>query len=219
MNPGTNVPDRSVEVDGYERRRQRTRGAIVDAAQVLIRANGAEFSMRNLAKEAGVSPATPFNQFDTKLGVLSAVVERSLVDIGRTSTRPDPRVSSVDAIIDYVDHVTAHYANDRDLYAPTLGALLSFASLDNPITMRATAMWRVGLRTLETQGELASGLDVEMLARHLESSWIGSLLPWCSDAVTGIEWRRQVRFSTALTLTASTTGASRQRAQSVVAEV
>ncbi len=186
---------------------------MLDAAELLVAAEGTEFSMRELADQARVSPATPFNHFDTKIGVFAAIVERSLHEVARPPLVPACEVHPVEEILEYADYVTSYYADRREVYAPTLAALLSFVSFDNPITLRATSMWRLGLEAIGAIGELADGVDLDLLARHLEMAWIGSLLPWCGGAIDGQQWRDQVRFSTALTLSASTTGASHELAQ------
>src|ERR1041385_1026819 len=50
------------------------RERILDAARKLMRrAGGTGFTMRALAKEAGVSLATPYNLFRSKAGVLYAL--------------------------------------------------------------------------------------------------------------------------------------------------
>ena len=46
---------------------------MLDAAERLLRDGNAEFSMRDLAAEAGVSFATPFNQFGSKPAIMQAL--------------------------------------------------------------------------------------------------------------------------------------------------
>jgi AcrR family transcriptional regulator len=52
------------------------RQRVIDAAERLLRQGKAEFSMRDLAAEAGVSFATPFNQFGSKAAIMHAVAGR-----------------------------------------------------------------------------------------------------------------------------------------------
>ncbi len=209
-------PAPSEPIDGYQRRRARTRERMLDAAELLVVAEGTEFSMLELAEHAEVSPATPFNHFDTKLGVFAALVERSLHEVAQPLAGLTSEVHPVDGILDYTDYVTSYYADRREIYAPTLGAVLGFVSFDNPIIQRATSMWRSGLEAIDAIGELSDGVDLELLARHLETSWIGSLLPWCSGSIDGQAWRTQVRFGTALSLSACTTGEAQRLAQAAL---
>lgn len=209
-------PGAAPPADGYQRRRSRTRERILDAAALLIAAEGTEFSMRELADQAKVSPATPFNHFDTKVGVLAAIVERSLHEVAQPPLVAACEVHPVDEILAYADYVTSYYADRREIYAPTLGALLGFVSFDNPITRRAASLWGVGLEAIDAIGEVADDVPLELLARHLEIAWIGSLLPWCGGNIDGRQWREQVRFSTALTLSACTRGGSQERARAAL---
>ena len=59
---------------GFERRQ-----SILDAAEQLIReSHGTNFSVRQLSTLAGVAPATPFNIYSSKEGILYALLSRNL---------------------------------------------------------------------------------------------------------------------------------------------
>ena len=51
---------------------------VIDAAERLLREDKADFSMRDLAAEAGVSFATPFNQFGSKAAIMQALSSRRI---------------------------------------------------------------------------------------------------------------------------------------------
>jgi AcrR family transcriptional regulator len=53
-----------------------TRERVLDAAERLLAQGSAGFSMRELADEAGVSFATPFNQFGSKAAIMLALSAR-----------------------------------------------------------------------------------------------------------------------------------------------
>jgi AcrR family transcriptional regulator len=50
-----------------------TKARVLAAAERLLRTGNAEFSMRDLAAEAGLSFATPFNQFGGKVAIMRAL--------------------------------------------------------------------------------------------------------------------------------------------------
>ena len=54
------------------------RQRVMDAAERLLRRGKADFSMRDLAAEAGVSFATPFNQFGSKAAIMHALSGRRI---------------------------------------------------------------------------------------------------------------------------------------------
>jgi AcrR family transcriptional regulator len=59
-----------------------TRERILDVAELLLADGAAEFSMRELAAKAGVSFATPFNQFGSKAAIMHALSAR-LIEVMR----------------------------------------------------------------------------------------------------------------------------------------
>jgi AcrR family transcriptional regulator len=164
--------------------------------------------MRELAERAALSPATPFNHFGTKIGILAALVERSLEDVAVPNASRACEIHPAQEILEFADHVTSFYADRRDVFAPTLGALVGHVSFDSPALRRATSMWRIGLEGIDAIGELVEGVDRDLLAQHLETAWMGSMLPWCSGNIDGKRWRQQVRFSTAVALSSCTSGRS-----------
>src|SRR4051812_37568164 len=54
------------------------RQRVIDAAERLLRGGKADFSMRDLAAEAEVSFATPFNQFGSKAAIMHALSGRRI---------------------------------------------------------------------------------------------------------------------------------------------
>lgn len=69
----TGKPARSSGMRGEPVRRR-----VLDAAERLLRDGRADFSMRDLASEAGVSFATPFNHFGGKTALMHALAERRI---------------------------------------------------------------------------------------------------------------------------------------------
>jgi AcrR family transcriptional regulator len=79
-----------------ERNRLLARDAVLDAAERLLQASpNAEFSMRALAAEAGVSFATPFNHFGNKNAIMQALSSRV---IGRMAERFQKMHQQSDAV-------------------------------------------------------------------------------------------------------------------------
>lgn len=71
-----------------------TRRRVLDAAERLLHQGRAEFSMRDLAAEAGVSFATPFNHFGSKTRIMQAL---SAERIAAMTTRFDLEAPGGDA--------------------------------------------------------------------------------------------------------------------------
>ncbi len=58
--------------------KQPSRERVLDAAERLLAHGGAAFSMRELAEEARLSFATPFNQFGSKAAIMLALSGRRI---------------------------------------------------------------------------------------------------------------------------------------------
>ena len=89
--PSSKSPGRTqgAKLEGYVVRHGEFRNRILDAAEALIAETGdTSFGTRELAIRAGVSAATPFNHFRSKRGILSAIVERSLEQLGAQREPP-----------------------------------------------------------------------------------------------------------------------------------
>jgi AcrR family transcriptional regulator len=98
------------------------RQRVLDAAERLLRDGKAEFSMRELASEAGVSFATPFNQFGNKPAIMHALSARRIeAMMTRFSETPSPP-----------------HAADR--VALALGIAVA-VMLEEPIVNRAVMAW------------------------------------------------------------------------------
>jgi AcrR family transcriptional regulator len=105
-----------------KRRGEPVRQRVLDAAERLLRNGKAEFSMRELASEAGVSFATPFNQFGSKPAIMHALSGRR-IDAMMTRFDATPQPS---------------HAADRVGLAIDIAVAVM---LDEPIVNRAVMAW------------------------------------------------------------------------------
>lgn len=79
-----------------------TRARVLAAAERLLATDRTEFSMRDLAAEAGVSFATPFNQFGSKGAILQALsleriatMHQRMAVLGRSDNAPSAIMTAV----------------------------------------------------------------------------------------------------------------------------
>jgi len=189
------------EANGYERRRERIRTDILNAAERLVRKKGSvEFTMRDLALRAGVSPATPFNHFGGKAGVLRAIVRRSLEGIAPEAvldTREDP----VANIFEWVHQLTTHLAADAKLHRPVLGAIIgNMTPTDTSLLEDAIQNTQLLLEDLRSSGLITRQVDIRLLAEQIEANWQGTAYFWAGGLINGDEWADRVEYSLALIL-------------------
>jgi AcrR family transcriptional regulator len=131
---------------------------VLDAAERLLGVGERDFSMRDLAAEAGVSFATPFNQFGSKAAIMYALSER------RISAMTE-RYVSLDATGDAVQRVAraVESASITMLEKPIVNrVVMGWISTSNPapgeVLPRSKALWARAL------GE-GDGLRVELRER------------------------------------------------------
>ena len=98
------------------------RQRVIDAAERLLREGKAEFSMRDLASEAEVSFATPFNQFGSKAAIMHAVASR--------------RVDAME--VHFAEIATSGDAVERVLLATDIAARVM---LEQPAINRSVMGW------------------------------------------------------------------------------
>ena len=92
------------------------KSALVSAARALIREKGgAGFSMRELAKKAGVSPATPYNLLSNKANLLALVVQDEFQDF-QAKLGALRHLDAFDRLFGAVDLLSSHYGSDRKFY-------------------------------------------------------------------------------------------------------
>ena len=167
-----------------ERNRQMARDAVLDAAERLLR-NGesAEFSMRQLAAEAGVGFATPFNHFGSKNAIMQAMSARL---IERMAARFVEEVSGGDAI----DRVLAMgrisiglLLEQPDVCKAVVGSLGVVSPIPSAVRVHSERLWTLALGDLSgiapELGEIAKATLAEQLAfsfRGCISFWIAGEL-------------------------------------------
>jgi len=166
-------------------RRQR----ILDAADVLIRTSGGtEFSMRSLAAAAEVSPATPYNLFGSKEGVLSSLLSNSLdgtMSEGLLSKSDNP----LDFIISSTEIAVDILVRDQALLRPLYQYLLGVVDpIHRPTHIkRSLHFWRVVAMTVSTRerpdGSAVETIDFESFSYVLLSHFVGLLDLWIHEDI------------------------------------
>ena len=114
-----------VEVGWREARRQSARDAIVDAAWELVRDEGlAGLSLRDLAKQAGITTPTIYAYFDSKNAIYDAMFGRAAAEFADRMTQPydsaDPRAVLADGVHRFVEFCTGDVARYQLLFQRTI---------------------------------------------------------------------------------------------------
>lgn len=129
-----------------EERRALVRAHVLDAAERLLRADeGAAFSMRELAAEAAVSFATPFNQFGGKAAILHALSSRR-IDKMTARLRAAPAAADAPArVLAAVPIAAGVLLEEPVLNRALIGSLGAPSRTPGAVGTRSGALWSLAL--------------------------------------------------------------------------
>ncbi|MET0151459.1 MAG: TetR/AcrR family transcriptional regulator [Candidatus Binatia bacterium] len=185
-----------------ERQAAERRGRILDAAARLVRQHrGTDFPMVALAAAAEVSPATPYNLFGSKAGVLYALLNRSLDELTSevlTFSTEDP----IDRVLEAAAVAADLFARDPGFFRPLFQFLLGVRDVvDRPRFMeRSLEYWKHALGAADERGLLPEEVDRDELARELLIHFAGVVELWVHEEVDDAGFRAQIVYGTALLL-------------------
>ncbi len=190
--------------DGWERRQERTRRSVIDAAGALIAESGVDgLTMRKLAERAGVAVATLYNQFGDRDGVLVAVVSSGLDQLEvELDAQPDA------GPIDTTRQLFA-VLDDTLIAAPEVWRPI-FASIRygdsghgmGAVGDRVVAYIETDFAKAAADGYFVVDLDVAALARHVFVTRMNRLEKWAKDAIDWEAYRDSSRLGLEVTLAA-----------------
>ena len=189
-----------VETEGRAQRRSRARATVLDAAERLLRGDAAaSFSMRDLAAEAGVSFATPFNHFGNKAAIAQALSARRIDLMSTRFLAAAPMGDVVDRVLAAVSLAVAVMLEEPQINKAVIRSL-GFPSLKpSDVKTHSRALWAAAF------GD-GAGIDpafVHIAARqapeHLAIAFRGCLSFWIGDEISDEELPDRAR-SGALTV-------------------
>jgi AcrR family transcriptional regulator len=154
------------------------RQRVIDAAERLLREGKADFSMRDLAAEAGVSFATPFNQFGSKGAIMQALSNRRIDTMETRFAAAPPPTDTMDRVLLAVDGAIAVMLEEPEINRMVMGWLGTTSSSPGQVWTRSTALWSLALGAGE--GLIAARREqaLRCLPRQLAFAFRGVLSFW-----------------------------------------
>lgn len=172
------------------------RAQMLDAAERLIRQScSTEFSMRALATAAEVSPATPYNFFGSKEGLLYALLTRSLGDFLEQAlvySSDDP----LENVLEGANNAVSILLRDPGFLKPLYQVMLGLSdSLHRPKFFKdAFIFYRTLLLPAANKELLVDQSGHFALASALMSHFMGVLDLWVHEDITDEWFRAQIQF-------------------------
>ena len=188
--PRTDIPAGRRREAGKDERRRR----IITAARELIReTHTVGLPMRELARRAGVSLATPYNLFGSKGAIVLAVMQDVRDYRQRFFSRPfaDP----VARIFDAVDLAVEYYLADPDFYQILWREIFAASgdvrtAIYNP---QREQFWLGLIEDAVAAGAISPAIDPDFLLHQLDHQFRSVMLDWVSgdlppDALAPTIW-------------------------------
>ena len=154
------------------------RQRVIDAAERLLREGKADFSMRDLAAEAGVSFATPFNRFGSKAAIMQALSTRRIDAMETRFAMAPPLTDTADRVLLAIDAAVAVMLEEPEINRAVMGWLGTASPSPGQVWARSTALWTLALGAGE--GLIAARRDqaLRCLPRQLAFAFRGVLSFW-----------------------------------------
>ncbi|UAL11503.1 TetR/AcrR family transcriptional regulator [Caulobacter segnis] len=121
------------------------RQRVIDAAERLLRQDKADFSMRDLAAEAGVSFATPFNQFGSKAAIMQALSARRIEAMEVRFVQAAPSGDALDRVRLAIDTAAAVMLEEPVVNRAVMGSLGAPSPTPGQVWAHSKALWALAL--------------------------------------------------------------------------
>jgi AcrR family transcriptional regulator len=160
-----------------------TRARVLDAAERLLAQGSAAFSMRELADEAGVSFATPFNQYGNKGAIMLALSARRIALMNERLAGADLPHSAVARVLVAVDIAAAVMLAAPAVNRAVMGAIGAPSDAPGDVSARSSALWAEALGTGIGLAAGTRALALAVLPDQLAVTFRGVLSFWTSGEI------------------------------------
>jgi AcrR family transcriptional regulator len=178
-----------------EAAKEARREAIFAAAEALIRRTGStDFSMRELADEAGLSLATAYNLIGSKPTVLYALLNLRADALAGSGIAPKPGADLCDLMTGSARRAVRQFTRDPEFFRPLMRFLLGVPDpVHRPAFMaRGLAYWRAVMQPLEDSGRLPDGVRAGDFANVAHLVFTGALDMWIHEEYSAKKFQQEL---------------------------
>jgi len=133
------------------------RQRVIDAAEHLLRSGKADFSMRDLAAEAGVSFATPFNQFGSEGAIMHALSDRRTETMATRLSEARLPSDAASRVIPAVDTAVEVMLEEPRVNRAVMSWVGIVGGASGQAWARSTALWTLAMGAGEGSEPLPRG--------------------------------------------------------------
>jgi AcrR family transcriptional regulator len=190
-----------------EQKQQRRHNILVAAETLIRRTGGTDFTMVELAEQAELSPATPYNLFGSKTAILYTLLNRALSILMNDGDAIEVSKNPVERAVMTMANAASVFIADPNLFRPLYKFQISVKDEEfRPAYMdRALEFWRSALDGLVEAGYLSDDnggnrLNRDEMARALIAHSIGVIDLWVKEELDDTEFHAQMTHDAALLL-------------------
>jgi len=121
------------------------RQRVIDAAERLLRQGKADFSMRDLAAEARVSFATPFNQFGSKAAIMHALSGRRIDTMAQRFAGMSPPADAAGRVLLAIDTAVEVMLEEPEINRAVMGWIGTAGPSPGKVLAHSTTLWSLAL--------------------------------------------------------------------------
>jgi AcrR family transcriptional regulator len=159
-------------------RAEATRGRVLDAAERLLREGKADFSMRDLAPAAGVSFATPFNQFGSKASIMHALSRRRIDAMAALFAASAPLPTAADRVALAMRLAAQVMLDEPAVNRAVMGSIGAATHPPGEVLAQSSALWVAALGRGEGLAADRRDAALHLLPRQLAFGFRGVLSFW-----------------------------------------
>lgn len=186
----------------HERGKSKRRRAILDAARdIILREGEAAMTMRSMAAQAGVSPATPYNLFGSKQAILQAVYDEDYEDFARFFDKHASKGALI-RVFDLADVSIRYFERQPEFYRALIGILQRNSGSEvesRSWSLRIAYMQRL-LRDCVAADELRDDAPIDLVSSALLRIFKAIAQEWVEGTVTLEGARHELGVSFGLVL-------------------
>jgi AcrR family transcriptional regulator len=190
--------------------RSATREKVLAAAERLLGEGSAEFSMRDLAYAAGVSFATPFNQFGSKLSIMRALSAKRIELMHERTATISLSADASERVLQVVAIASAVMNEKSGINRAVMGAIGAPGVEPGDVRERSRALWAAALGNGVGLAAEHEELGRSVLPDQLAIAFRGVLSFWTAGEIPDEDLHREA-LAAAATLLFGFVGYARQK--------
>ena len=140
--------------------------------------------MRDLAAEAGVSFATPFNQFGSKAAIMHALSDRRIDRMEARYTAEQPQEDMLRRVLMAVTIATDVMLEEPAINRAVMGWLGTSGPVPGKVLARSTDLWALALGAGEGLSEARRSEAIRHLPQQLAIAFRGVLSFWTAGELS-----------------------------------